>query len=195
MRHVGRKLFHLLGGLGLLSLYYLLSRPNALISYGLIALAVLVFELIRLKYPALNRFIQRYAMGFIRMNEVNTFTGILPYVIGVGMSLFLYPTHIATAAILFLACGDVSATAIGERFGRMKIYRGKSLEGALAFVVVSVAVGLALNLTGSQVPIIVLCLGATTAASVELFLPRFLNDNLAIPVVAGGVMTLLVKIF
>jgi hypothetical protein len=36
MKHIGRKLFHLLGGLGLLSLNWLLGPRNALTGYGLI---------------------------------------------------------------------------------------------------------------------------------------------------------------
>ncbi len=191
MKHIGRKIFHLLGGLGLLSLYYLLGRHGALLAYGLIALAVLVFDMARLKIGRLNHFIQSHCSSFIRVGEADKITGISPYVIGVGLSFFLYRTDVATTAILFLACGDVSATTVGERFGRTKIFREKSLEGTLAFIIVSLAVGSGLNLAGFQIPFSVLAAGAVAAAGVELFLPRFLNDNLAIPVAAGAVMTLL----
>jgi hypothetical protein len=51
MKHIGRKLFHLLGGLGLLSLNWLLGPRNALTGYGTIALMVLPFEMTRLKIP------------------------------------------------------------------------------------------------------------------------------------------------
>ena len=193
MKHVGRKLFHFLGGLGLLSLYYLLGRRDALIGYGLIALAVLAIDTARLKVVGFNHFIQSHFGSFIRTGEVNKLTGIFPYVTGVGLTLFFYRTDIATAAILFLVCGDVSATMIGERFGRTKIAAEKSLEGTLAFVVAAIASGVLLNLAGFQLPFSLLLVGAVAAAGVELLLPSFLNDNLTIPVIAGGVMSLLTQ--
>lgn len=192
MKHIGRKLFHFLGGLGLLSLYYLLGRRNALICYGLIALAVLVFDVTRLKIVGFNQFMQRRFGSFIRTNEGNKLTGMLPYVLGVGLTFLFYRTDIATAAILFLACGDVAATMIGEQFGRTKIAGEKSLEGALAFVAAAVVAGVLLNLTAIQLPFGLLLVGAVIAAGVEL-LPLSLNVNLVIPVVTGGVMEILAR--
>ncbi|MEN6359867.1 MAG: hypothetical protein ABFD59_07415 [Smithella sp.] len=192
MKHIGRKLFHLFGGLGLLSLYYLVGRRDALICYGLIAMAVFVFEITRLRVVGFNQFIQKRFGGFIRTNEGNKLTGMLPYVLGVGLTFLFYRTDIATAAILFLACGDVTATMIGEQLGRTKIVGEKSLEGTLAFVAAAVVAGVLLNLTALQLPFGLLCAGAIVAAGVEL-LPLFLNDNLVIPVVSGGVMEILVR--
>lgn len=192
MKHIGRKLFHLFGGLGLLSLYYLLGRRNALICYGLIILAVLALDIARLSVVGFNHFMQRRFCSFIRANEENKLTGTSSYVLGVGLTFFFYRADIATAAILFLACGDVTATMIGERFGRTKIAGEKSLEGTLAFVVAAVVAGFLLNLTDVQLPFSLLLAGAVTAAGVEL-LPPFLNDNLMIPVVSGGVMELLAR--
>ncbi|WP_435550638.1 diacylglycerol/polyprenol kinase family protein [Desulfobacterium sp. N47] len=192
MKHIGRKLFHLFGGLGLLSLYYLVGRRDALICYGLIAMAVFVFEITRLRVVGFNQFIQKRFGGFIRTNEGNKLTGVLPYVLGVGLTFLFYRTDIATAAILFLACGDVTATMIGEQLGRTKIVGEKSLEGTLAFVAAAVVAGVLLNLTALQLPFGLLCAGAIVAAGVEL-LPLFLNDNVVIPVVSGGVMEILVR--
>ena len=91
------KIFHLFGGLGLLSLYYLVGRRDALICYGLIAMAVLVFDITRLRVVRFNQFIQRRFGGFIRTNERNKLTGILPYVLGVGLTFLFYRVDIATA--------------------------------------------------------------------------------------------------
>ena len=115
-----------------------------------------------------------------------------PYVLGVGLTFFFYRTDIATAAILFLAFGDVTATTIGERFGRTKIVGEKSLEGTLAFVAAAFVAGVLLNLTAIQLPFGLLLVGAIVAAGVEL-LPLFLNDNMVIPVVSGGVMEILAR--
>ena len=190
MKHIGRKIYHLAGGIGLLSLYYVLGRDRALIFYAGFFLIVLMLDLIRLNVPPLNRFILTKFGSFIRANEEHKLTGTAPYVLGIGLSLYLYRTDIATAAVCFLAFGDVAATAVGERYGRTKI-GSKSLEGTLAFVVAAVSVGLLLPVVGISVVLGVILTGAIVAAGVEL-LPLPVNDNLVIPLVSGGVMSLIV---
>lgn len=193
MKHIGRKLYHLLGGLGLLSLYYLLGRQNALICYSVLFLAVLAIDITRLKVPAFNQFIFGRFGRFIRKNEENKLTGTAPYVLGIGLSLTLYRTDIATAAICFLAFGDVAATAVGERYGRTKISGQKSLEGTLAFAAVAITVGFLLPLNGIHLMHGIILAGAISAAGIEL-VPLPVNDNLVIPLVSGGVMELIARV-
>ena len=188
MKHIGRKGYHLIGGLGLLSAYYLLGRDRALLFYVILFIIVLAVDGARLVVPAWNRLIFSRFSSFVRAKEENTLTGTPAYVLGVGLSLYLYAPNVATAAICFLAFGDVSATAVGERFGRTRI-RDKSLEGTLAFIVAAAAAGLALSLAGVYLPAWIMLLGMFVAAGVELLtLP--VNDNLLIPIVSGGVMEL-----
>ncbi len=188
MKHIGRKLYHLIGGIGLLSLYYILGREQALIFYAVLFVLVLAADVLRLKLPAINRFIFSKFRTFIRDNEENKLTGTPAYVLGIGLSLYLFRPAIATAAICFLAFGDVAATTIGERYGRTKI-GNKSMEGSIAFVVVAVAAGLLLPLAGIHVMHGIIVTGAIVAAGVEL-LPLPVNDNLVIPLVSGSAMTL-----
>lgn len=190
MKHLGRKLYHLFGGLGLLSLYYLLGRQQALICYGVLIAVVLAVDITRLRVPAFNRFIQTRFSSFIRRNEANKITGTAPYVIGIALTLLFYRTDIATAAICFLAFGDVAATTVGERYGRTKISGEKSLEGTLAFVAAAVLSGVLLNFAGIHLMHGLILAGAIVAAGVEL-LPLPVNDNLVIPVVSGGAMELI----
>ena len=192
MEHLGRKLFHLLGGLGLLSLYFIFGRNNAFLLYGALAILVFAFEIARLRMPALNRFIYRWFGSFIRRNEENKLTGTVPYILGVAASFYAYSTAVATAAVCFLAFGDVAATAIGERYGKTKI-GDKSLEGSLAFVAAALAAGFALSFIGPAPVPWVLVLGAFAAAGTEL-LPVRINDNLMIPVLAGAVMELALRV-
>jgi len=193
MRHIGRKLYHLLGGLGLLSLYYLLGREQALWTYTLLAGAVLVIDIARLKVPAFNRFFFAHFGSFIRENERDRLTGTAPYILGIGLSLLVYRNDIATAAVCFLAVGDVAATTVGERYGRTKIVGPKSLEGTLAFVAAAVAAGFLLNLAGVHLMHGLIMAGAVTAAATEL-LPLPLNDNLTVPLASGGAMELIARL-
>lgn len=192
MKHIGRKVYHLAGGIGLLSLYFVLNRDRALLFYAGFFLLVLTLDLIRLNVPSINRVVLTKFSSFIRANEAHRLTGTAPYVLGIGLSLYLYHTDIATAAICFLAFGDVAATTIGERYGRTKI-GNKSLEGSLAFVAAAVLAGLSLPLVGITVVPGVILTGAIVAAGVEL-LPLPVNDNLVIPLVSGGVMTLIARV-
>jgi glycerol-3-phosphate acyltransferase PlsY len=193
MKHPGRKLYHLLGGLGLLSLYYLLGREGALWTYTLLAGAVLAFEIVRLRVAAFNRIIFDHFGSFIRGNERDRMTGTVPYILGIGLSLLFYRSDIATAAVCFLAVGDVAATTVGERYGRTKLVGPKSLEGTLAFIAAAAAAGFLLGLAGIGLGSGLIVAGAITAAAVEL-LPLPLNDNLTVPLASGGAMELIARL-
>jgi len=193
MKHIGRKLYHLFGGLGLLALYFLLGRRNALLCYGILFLATLAIDMARLKIPAFNRFFYAHFSSFLRKNELNKLTGTAPYVLGIGLTLLSYRAEIAAAAVCFLAFGDVAATTIGERWGRTKIAGDKSLEGTLAFAVIAAASGFALLLAGVHLTLGLIVAGALVAAGVELA-PLRVNDNLMIPVVSGGAMELIARL-
>lgn len=192
MKHLGRKVYHLLGGLGLLSLYFGLGRARALWTYAGLASLVFALEIVRLRSAAVNEFLFRYFGAFVRTSERNRMTGTVPYIIGVGLSLLFYRTDIAAAAICFLACGDVAATTVGERYGRTKIIGEKSLEGTAAFFAAALAAGGILMSLGNGPSFVVVAAGAAIAAGVEL-LPVRLNDNLVIPLVTGGAMTMIAR--
>jgi dolichol kinase len=191
VKHLGRKLFHLVGGLLLLSLYSLVDRSTAFSIYSALVILVLLFEIVRLKLPAGNRFLYQYFGSFFRETEKQTLTGTVPYILGISLALYAYSTAVASAAVCFLAFGDVAATTIGERFGKTKI-GNKSLEGTAAFVTAALASGFALHMLGVGVTPWVLVLGAVVAAGVEL-VPYLLNDNFAIPIVSGAIMELALR--
>jgi dolichol kinase len=189
MKHIGRKLYHLCGGVGLLLLYYILGRDRALHFYACFFLIVLGIDILRLRVPAVNRFIITKFSSFIRKNEEHKLTGTAPYILGIGISLYAYSTAIATAAVCFLAFGDVASTAIGERYGRTKM-RDKSLEGTTAFIFTALAAGLMLSFLGIDLIPGVMVFGVLVAAGVEI-LPLPVNDNFSIPILSGAAMELL----
>jgi glycerol-3-phosphate acyltransferase PlsY len=192
MKHLGRKIYHLFGGIALLSVYYLLGREQALLFYGVLFFIVLTLDIIRLKMPSVNNFVYSRFGSFVRQNEANKLTGTAPYVLGIGLSLFLYSAPIATAAVCFLAFGDVAATAVGERYGKTRI-RDKSLEGTAAFILAALTAGFILTLIGVAPLPLVIVLGALVAAGVEL-IPFPINDNLVIPIVSGAIMESVVRL-
>lgn len=192
MSHIGRKLYHLLGGLGLLWLYFLLGRDRVFVVYAILIVIILSVDIARLRLPVFNRFMYRRFGSFIRNNEKGKLTGTAPYVLGVALTLFFYRTDIAAEAVCFLAFGDVAATTIGERYGKTKITGEKSLEGTLAFVGAAIVGGLSLSLVGISPMYGLVFAGALAAAVVEL-LPLPVNDNLVIPLASGGVMEVIIQ--
>ena len=176
----------------MLSLYFLLGRERVFIVYTVLVVGILAIDITRLRMPAFNQFIYRRFGSFIRKNEEEKLTGTAPYVLGVALTLYFYRNDIAAAAVCFLAFGDVAATTVGERYGKTKIAGGKSLEGTLAFVAAAVIGGFSLSLVGISLMYGLILAGALIAAAVEL-LPLPVNDNLVIPLTAGGVMELIAR--
>jgi len=175
----------------LLSVFYILGRERAMVFYGALYVLVLILDGSRLMIPSWNRFAFEHLGSYIRRSEEHKLTGTTTYILGIGLSFYLYSPPTATAAICYLAVGDVAATAIGERYGKTKI-GGKSLEGTIAFVVAAFCAGLILSLAGVPLALWILAIGAIVAASAEL-LPLPLNDNLVIPLVSGGIMELALR--
>lgn len=190
MKHPGRKLFHVLGGAGLLAVWFGLGRPQAFYAYAALLAGALLFDGARFASPRLNAWAMARLSAFLRPGEGRKLTGTPPFVLGVALTLLLFPEPAAVTAILFLVTGDVSATAVGERWGRHKV-GARSLEGTAAFFAAACLAGLAARAALGAPPVGAVVAGAWCAALVELFLPRFANDNLVIPPVAALAMTLL----
>jgi diacylglycerol kinase (CTP) len=188
--HPGRKLYHVLGGLGLLAVWFALGRPRAFYAFAAILAAALLFDLARFLAPRFNAWAMARLGGFLRPSEERKLSGTPPYIAGVALTLLFFPEPAAVAAILFLVVGDVSATAVGERWGRHKI-GAKSLEGTAAFFAAAGIAGFAARAFLGGPPPAAIAAGAWCAALVELFLPRFANDNLVIPLAAAFAMTIL----
>ena len=190
IKHLGRKLYHVLGGLGLLAVWFALGRPRAFYAYAALLAAVLLFDVARF-----------FAAPFQRLGD-----GEPPRLPASRRGAqaqrdpALHLRRRADAPALSRTgrgrrdplprVGDVSATTVGERWGRHKV-GAKSLEGTAAFFAAACLAGFAARvfLHGPAPGAIVA--GAWCAALVELFLPRFANDNLVIPLVAAFAMTIL----
>jgi dolichol kinase len=190
VKHVGRKLYHVAGGLGLLGVWFALGRPRAFYAYAALLGAVLLFDLARFALPRFNAWAMANLRALLRPGEERTLNGSPAYICGVGLTLLLFPEPQAVAAILFLVVGDVSATAVGERWGRHKV-GGKSLEGTAAFFTAAGLAGFAVRAALGGPSALAVAAGAWCAALVELLLPKFANDNLAVPLVSALLMTVL----
>ena len=191
MKHPGRKIYHLLGGLFIIAAYIFLGRTRGLPALAALTAVATATDISRFIFPKFNDFIFRHCRAFIRDSEKRTITGTPWYLMGMLGAFFLYSLPVAVCAVIFLACGDVSATIVGERWGKTKISGVKSLQGTIAFFAASLIAGSIAGVYWQGLPLYVVAAGALTASVVEI-LPVKFNDNLTIPIISGAVMQALI---
>ena len=141
MKHPGRKIYHLLGGLFIIAAYIFLGRARGLPALAALTAIATATDISRFIFPKFNEFIFRHCRAFIRDSEKRTITGTPWYLMGMLGAFFLFSLPVAVCAVIFLACGDVSATVVGERWGTTKISGVKSLQGTIAFFAASLISG------------------------------------------------------
>ena len=95
----------------------------------------------------------------------------------------------AIAALLFLSIGDPVAALVGNRIGGPRFF-GKSPVGTLAFALASLSIASMLMVTDVIRHHWAIGVGASIAALVEL-VPLRIDDNVTIPLISGGAMTLM----
>ncbi len=129
---------------------------------------------------------------FLRLERkgIRPFFGAFLFYLGCLIAFILYPTKIAVAACCILAIGDSLSTIIGMRFGKVKIYNKRTLEGSLAFfasafLISFVFVDFRLALIGAFVGMLTELFGSSTKIKNKLWV---IDDNLLIPIVSGAVM-------
>ncbi len=182
-----RKAIHLCSLL--IPLGYFLFNPRQVISIlsCLLILSVL-FDLLRFfgnesikKFMGIN-------FGFmLRPREVRSFSGSTTILLA-GLLVFLfYDRRVAAAAMVIIVVGDVAAAIIGRTIGKFRIYY-KTLEGTIAFLAFTL---MAIRMVPGLNWKITLA-GVIVGAITEL-LPLPIDDNITVPLVAGGIMQLLLN--
>ncbi len=181
-----RYLWHLLGGLLLPTIYYFTDRRISLIIFGAFFIFSFLVDLLRLHYPRLNEWVFRHLGMIIKEEERERFSGNPYYLSGAFLSVLLFEKGIALASLCFVACGDLAASIVGKRYGRMRI-KGKSLEGGLGSLLACLLIGIVLLVLRLKLSFGILFIGAWAASLVELFSPGR-KDNLTIPLFSGLIM-------
>ena len=185
--NVERRAFHLVIGSLFPILIIVLPREPVLALVITAAAAALTLEAARHLSSTVNRWFIGWFSVLLKKEESTQWLGSTYLLVATLTAFLLFDRYIAGLALLFLAVGDPLAALVGERFGRVRIGR-RSLEGTLTFLGASLLVGWIAVAGGIDVSISVVLVGAATAALVEL-LSIPLDDNLTVPLVAGGVMT------
>ena len=167
--------------------YLLVPRPVVLGVVGVLLAAAVLMELLRHFHRPFRVWLHT-RLGFLfRDFESREISGATFVLLGDLLAVWLFPRHVAIAAMLYLSICDAVASLVGRRFGRVR-FAGKSLEGSAAFFLSAVIIGWLL-LPGELPAVLV---GALVATVVEALPGRIgplrLDDNLLIPLIAGTVL-------
>jgi phytol kinase len=171
MDETSRQLVHLLFGIGIAAAIALIDRP-VMLSIMMIALFFGV-----LLSDALSRGYQIKGVSplveLMERQDVLPGKGAILFLLSALTCLFFFNTKVVVPAVLALAVLDGVATLAGIRYGRHRIYNGKSLEGTGAGIAAAALVLLLL------LPPAYALAAAVLAGVIELVAP--LDDNLLIP--------------
>jgi len=185
MKELFRQLIHLIFGLCIAGMVMAIGRTNSVmvLAGGLFIGVVLVDRILMgHRVPVFSDLVE-----FGDRGDSLPGRGALYFAVSGMTCVILFPVVISVPALVTLSVLDSVTTIIGRRFGRTRIYNGKSWEGTIAGIIVTILVLLPfLTLPGAVVVAIV-------AGVIELISP--VDDNLVIPVAVCVVLALVPGLF
>jgi dolichol kinase len=190
---IPRRLFHIVGGCSVAILYSsFFTYETAVRLLGFSACLFFLFEHARSKYPEYSETFGKIAGPILRAEEHLRESALLPFVMGVLLSIITYPKVIAIASIFVLAVSDPASAIVGIKLKGKKNKAGKSFEGSIAFLVSSFIVIFTTFLIG--VPSLgfgkLFLLTLLSSLSITGFerLPLRIDDNFLLPVFSGIIL-------
>ncbi len=194
MKKWQRNVYHLGTGLLFPIGYYFGNKPGAVVTIAIFFLILVVLEIFRFKHSGFNKWAFKHLNPLFKPKEKSHLVGTTYFLLGTLIAVIFAPKYIAILSLTFLAISDVAAAFVGERYGRIKIFNNKTLEGSAAFFLTALLIGIVFM----QLPLMrteglnlqLILWGSLTATLVELFSYK-VDDNLSIPVIASLVMTIL----
>jgi len=167
---------------------------------GLLFAAFTGVEIGRRRSKAFSDMIMSVWKPLLRQHELTQFSGTFWFILGVFLSVLLFPQAIAVLAIMYLSVGDPIASIFGIMLRDAKPYRvasGKSLLGTTAAVLICGLLTHAL-LKNNLVTLLitehqllqVAIVGGLAGGLSELTSPAPINvdDNFLIPLISGAAL-------
>ena len=118
------------------------------------------------------------------------FTGAIYVLTSALLCLCFFGKEVAAIALTVMMISDCAAALVGRSIGRIKIYKNKTLEGTVAFLLSAVVINL---LFWPIYPFgwknVVACVVATLAELYEEMIE--IDDNLAVPIIFSVVLSIL----
>jgi len=183
-RSIARKIFHFSGAS--IPLCYLLAGKTTALIFAIVLLVVSAgFELLRISGRLDISLVRKYMQ--VKDSESKKPTGSFYYLLAAPITILLFQESMAIASLFIVAIADPLCSLAGMQWGKTKIL-DKSLEGCSVFFVVSLLI-----LSAFTFPVHVRLITAIFATLTELFTPKWLDDNITIPLVTAIVLTVLLR--
>lgn len=147
-----------------------------------LAVSVVILDLWRLGDPRFGLFFRQMIGPYMRRHEERELMGSTYLAFACLLSSFIFPKPIAVAVMGYLILGDGVAGLVGKNWGVRGLAFGKTVEGTVAGLIVNLLVGIIVFREAGPALI-----GALIASFAEL-MPLPLDDNFAIPIIAGLVL-------
>ncbi|NOY05465.1 MAG: dolichol kinase [Chlorobi bacterium] len=193
-----RKGIHL-SSLSIPIIYWYITRELALTILVPLTLAFVLVDTIKFFHEPTRRLYYRTFSFILRRHETEqnkkTFNGATWVLISATFCVWLFPKLIFVTAFSILIISDTASALFGRKFGRRR-FKGKSLEGSLAFVLTAwIAILFTPKLLGTPLEYGIAFAAAVVGAIAEVLSYGIIDDNFAIPVSIGGVMWILLYWF
>jgi len=175
--------------IALLVLGLKMEKGNFLLLNGAVLLLFLLMDVIRLFSKRVSEFFHNEVpFKIFKEKERVRVSSMTLFLLGILLSFLLFDVRVAFVSGCFLTFGDLAAKIIGMSFGKRKLFE-KTLEGSLAYLVVSVYVAHVASVLGF-VGLTAGLLGALASTVCEV-IPLSIDDNVSVPIFSALVMSLL----
>lgn len=173
--------------------YFAPTRLLPLCFLGYFSGIMTVLEVLRRVAPGSYGVMVEHSRGILK-ERAGYLLGTTNFLIANLFCIIFFSKSVAIASLVFLTYGDAMATIIGKKYGKIRLFKGKSLIGTGSFFATCVVLGIGIKfLPGIQLAFPVVLIGAFVAAIVEL-LPIPLDDNLTVAPVTCVVMEILSRV-
>jgi len=189
-----RKAIHLISTI-IPVIYFYTSKDFITWFVGIGLVLMFAVDIIKAHSNIISKLYRLFFHDILRSHEKefkkNYFTGGTYYAAGIFLSLLIFPMEVAINSILVLIWCDTMAALIGIKFGRIKLFKRKTLEGTSAFIIMGLILCIILSFIFPGYGFITAGIPALIITALyELFNNR-LNDNFTIPLFNGIIFILL----
>ena len=115
-----------------------LAHPTRTIGFVLLALLtclLIAVDLLRFQNESFRDFFYGIIGPLMKEEEINRFNGTVPYFLSCVILFCCFSKEVIFISCILLMLGDPAAAYFGGKYGRIRFWNGKSLEGLAAFVI------------------------------------------------------------
>jgi glycerol-3-phosphate acyltransferase PlsY len=190
---IERRFFHLFAASLFPTLSFFVPKTPLMLTAVSVAIAFVLMEWLRLRWPPLNAFLTRYFQRLMKQKERRTAFASTSLMVATAVSMVTMPKAAYTAGLFFTAVADPFAALIGERWGRRRWF-DKTVEGSLVFFSAALGIGAIIWAGGLGVSYWIILIGAIIATLAEVLPILGLDDNFKVPLASGAVMMLFISL-